>query len=52
MNAPTTKQLTIEYPEELLWGLQQDPEEFANEARLLLALRLYEMGKISTGLAA
>jgi predicted HTH domain antitoxin len=52
MNALTTKQLTIEYPEELLWALQQEPEEFASEARLLLALKLYEIGKISTGLAA
>lgn len=44
--------LTIEYPSELLWALQHEPEEFASEARLLLALKLYETGKLSTGLAA
>jgi predicted HTH domain antitoxin len=47
-----SRQLTIEYPEELLWALQQNPEEFAVEARLLLAVKLYEEGKLSTGLAA
>jgi len=49
---PGIRQLTIEYPEELLWALQQEPDEFAAEARLLLALKLYESGKLSTGLAA
>ena len=44
--------LTIEYPPELLWALQQEPEEFESEARLLLAVKLYETGKLSTGLAA
>lgn len=46
------KTLTIEYPAEVLWALQQEPDEFAHEARLLLALKLYETGKLSTGLAA
>ncbi len=36
----------------MLWALQQEPDEFASEARLLLAIKLYEMGKVSTGLAA
>ena len=44
--------LTIEYPEELLWALQQEPEEFAAQAQVLLAIKLYETGKVSTGLAA
>lgn len=44
--------LTIEYPEEVLWALQQEPAEFEVEARLLLALKLYESGKLTTGLAA
>ncbi len=43
---------SIEYPPEILWALQLAPEEFAAEARLLLALKLYEMGKLTTGLAA
>lgn len=44
--------LTIEYPSEVLWALQQEPEEFEADARLLLALRLYETGRLSTGMAA
>jgi len=44
--------LTIEYPPEILWALQQEPEEFHAQARILLALKLYETGKLSTGLAA
>ena len=44
--------LTIEYPPEVLWALQQEPEEFEAEARLLLAVKMYETGKLSTGLAA
>ena len=42
----------IEYPSEVLWALQQNPEEFESEARLLLAVKLYELGRLSTGLAA
>ena len=44
--------LSIEYPSEVLWALQQEPDEFQEQARLLLALKLYETGKLSTGLAA
>ncbi|MFP5288469.1 MAG: UPF0175 family protein [Thermoanaerobaculia bacterium] len=44
--------LNIPYPPEILWALQKDPEEFEAEARVLLALKLYETGKVSTGLAA
>jgi predicted HTH domain antitoxin len=44
--------LTIEYPPEVLWALDQEPEEFEAQARMLLALKLYETCKLSTGLAA
>jgi predicted HTH domain antitoxin len=44
--------LSIKYPPEVLWALQQEPKEFEREARLLLAVKLYESGKLSTGLAA
>ena len=47
-----THQLTIEYPDEVLWALHQQPGEFEREARMLLALKLYETGKLSSGLAA
>jgi len=44
--------LKIEYPPDVLWALQKKPDEFEAEARLLLALKLYETGRLSTGLAA
>jgi predicted HTH domain antitoxin len=47
-----TMTLSIPYPPEVLWALQKEPDEFEAEARLLLALKLYEMGKLTTGLAA
>jgi len=44
--------LNIPSPPEVLSALQTEPAEFEAEARLLLALKLYETGKLSTGLAA
>ena len=43
---------TIQYPVEILSALGKEAEEFEEEARLLLALKYYETGKLSTGLAA
>lgn len=47
-----TNMLTIPYPEELLLSLKESKTEFESEARLLLAVKLYELGKVSTGMAA
>ena len=44
--------LNIKYPPEVLWALQQEPKDFEREARILLAVKLYESGKLTTGLAA
>ena len=44
--------LTIPYSEELLLSLKASPAEFEAEARLLLAVKLYELGRVSTGRAA
>lgn len=52
MELDKVNRLSIEYPSEVLWALQKEPDEFEREARLLLALKLYEGGKLSTGLAA
>lgn len=50
--ATEDKVLTIPYPDDLLLSLKESEDEFAAEARLLLAVKLYEMGRISTGMAA
>lgn len=44
--------LTIEYTDELLFALGVSDREFSEEAKLLLAVKLYEMGRISSGQAA
>ncbi len=44
--------LTIRYSDELLLSLKETREDFEREARYLLALKLYELGKISSGKAA
>lgn len=48
----TTRQLTIPYSDDLLLSLKTDPQSFEQEARLLLAVKLYEQGRVSTGMAA
>lgn len=37
------------YREDLLLSLKKSPEELETEARLLLAVKMYELGQISTG---
>ncbi|GJQ48148.1 MAG: UPF0175 family protein [Candidatus Kuenenia stuttgartiensis] len=44
--------LTIKYSDDVLLSLKETREEFEDEARYLLALKLYELGKISSGKAA
>lgn len=46
------KTLTIPYSDDLLLSLKKSPQEFEVEARLLLAVKLYELGRVSTGVAA
>ena len=45
-------QLKIDYPETLLDALQQTREEFEQEAKMAMAVKLFEMKRISSGLAA
>ena len=44
--------LTIEYGDELLSGLGMSPKQFGEEARFLLAVKLFELGRITSGQAA
>lgn len=45
-------QFTIEYPEALPDVLHESREEFEKEARMALAAKLFEMKRISSGVAA
>jgi predicted HTH domain antitoxin len=47
-----TRILEIPYPEDLPKTLGATPEEFERELRFLVAAKLYEMGRISSGRAA
>ena len=47
-----TRSLTIDYDDNLLLALGMTPEEFSKEARTLIAVKLLEMGRLSTGAAA
>ncbi len=45
-------QLVIDYPAHLPDLLQQSRTEFENEARMAMAVKLFEMKRISSGTAA
>ena len=47
-----TKTLVIPYPEELLGEIGTTPEAFEQELRFLVAAKLYELGRLSSGRAA
>tara|TARA_Y100000588_G_scaffold345293_1_gene392396 strand:- start:545 stop:811 length:267 start_codon:yes stop_codon:yes gene_type:complete len=47
-----TRKLTINYPDDLLVALGTTVEQFESEARLALAAKFYEMGRLSSGKAA
>jgi predicted HTH domain antitoxin len=44
--------LTIEYGDDLLFRLGISREKFSDEAKFLLAAKLYELGRLSSGEAA
>lgn len=44
--------LTITYTDDILLSLKETKEQFEENAKLLIALKLYELGKISSGKAA
>ncbi|MDD5308570.1 MAG: UPF0175 family protein [Deltaproteobacteria bacterium] len=44
--------LHVDLPESVLLATRQSPEEFVREARFLLTLKLFELGRLSSGIAA
>ena len=47
-----TGTLTIDYGDEVLLALGLSPEQFSEEVKILVAVKLYEMGRLSSGVAA
>lgn len=46
------KHLSISLPQELAWLLKMQDDEFEREFKLVALIKLYELGKISSGIAA
>ena len=46
------RSLTLDYGDDVLLALGLTPEQFREEAKLLIAVKLYEMNRLSTGAAA
>ena len=47
-----TRHISIEIPESILLAEKMDEVSFARELRILAAVKLYEMGRLSSGRAA
>ena len=44
--------ITINYPESLAFSLKMENQEFKSEMKIISLIKLYELGKISSGRAA
>ena len=47
-----TGQIQVSYPEVLAFSLKMDNREFEREIKTISLVKLYELGKISSGMAA
>jgi predicted HTH domain antitoxin len=48
----TTRQIVLNIPEKVLLAEKTDELSFAREMRILSAIKLYELGRLSSGRAA
>ena len=48
----TVRQLIVDVPEKVLLAEKMDVRAFAQELRMLAAVKLYELGRLSSGRAA
>ena len=48
----STRQITLDIPEKVILAEKTDAASFARELRILAAVKLYELGRLSSGRAA
>ena len=48
----TPRQIVINVPEKIILAEKTDESSFARELRILAAVKLYELGRLSSGRAA